>query len=71
MSLLLIAIGSGSFQFSKWVFRLIVAGLLVFSGSLYLLVILDIGVLGAITPVGGALMIAGIVVAAITCRKAD
>jgi uncharacterized membrane protein YgdD (TMEM256/DUF423 family) len=71
MSLVLIAIGSGSFQFSNWVYRLIVAGLLVFSGSLYLLVILDIGVLGAITPIGGALMIAGIVVAAITCRKAD
>jgi uncharacterized membrane protein YgdD (TMEM256/DUF423 family) len=71
MSLVLIAVGSGSFRFSKWVFRLIVVGLLVFSGSLYLLVILDIGVLGVITPVGGALMIAGIVVAAFTCRRAD
>ena len=71
MSLVLIAVGSGSFRFSKWVFRLIVVGLLVFSGSLYLLVLLDIGVLGVITPVGGALMIAGIVVAAFTCRKAD
>ena len=71
MSLLLIALSGSSFQLSIWAYRLIVAGLLVFSGSLYLLVILDIGVLGAITPIGGVLMIAGIVIAAITCRKAD
>ena len=71
MSLVLVATGSGSFQFSNWAYRLIIAGLLVFSGSLYLLVLLDIGVLGAITPIGGVLMIAGIVIAVITCRKAD
>ena len=71
MSLVLVATGSGAFQFSTWAYRLIIAGLLVFSGSLYLLVLLDISVLGAITPMGGVLMIAGIVIAAITCRKAD
>jgi len=71
MSLLLIALSGSSFQFSTWAYRLIVAGLLVFSGSLYLLVILDVGVLGAITPIGGVLMIAGIVIAAITCQKED
>lgn len=71
MSLVLIATGSGAFQFSNWAYRLIFAGLSVFSGSLYLLVLLDIGVLGAITPIGGVLMIAGIVIAAITLRKAD
>jgi uncharacterized membrane protein YgdD (TMEM256/DUF423 family) len=71
MSLVLVATGSASFQFSNWAYRLIIAGLLVFSGSLYLLVLLDISVLGAITPIGGFLMIAGIVIAAITCRKAD
>jgi uncharacterized membrane protein YgdD (TMEM256/DUF423 family) len=34
-------------------------GILLFSGSLYLLVLLDQGWLGAITPFGGVLLIAG------------
>jgi len=71
MSLLLIALSGSSFQFSSWAYRLIVVGLLIFSGSLYLLVILDVGLLGAITPIGGVLMIAGIVIAALTCVKHD
>ena len=44
---------------SPWVARLLAAGTLVFSGSLYLLVLTDTGWLGAITPIGGTLMIAG------------
>jgi Uncharacterized small membrane protein len=36
-----------------------VAGTLVFSGSLYLLVLTDTGWLGAITPIGGVAFIAG------------
>jgi uncharacterized membrane protein YgdD (TMEM256/DUF423 family) len=39
--------------------RLITAGTVVFSGTLYLLVLLDLPVLGAVTPVGGLLLIAG------------
>ena len=39
-----------------WLF---IAGVVVFSGSLYLLVLLDLPVLGAITPLGGVAMIAG------------
>ena len=42
-----------------WPFRLIVAGTLIFSGSLYLLVLLDQPGLGAITPVGGVLLVLG------------
>lgn len=38
---------------------LILAGTLIFSGSLYALVLLDTPVLGAITPVGGILLIGG------------
>ncbi|WP_028669165.1 DUF423 domain-containing protein [Saccharospirillum impatiens] len=38
---------------------LILAGTLVFSGSLYALVLLNIPVLGAITPIGGLLLISG------------
>ncbi|TVQ67245.1 MAG: DUF423 domain-containing protein [Balneolaceae bacterium] len=35
------------------------AGILIFSGSLYILTLTDTGWLGAITPVGGALFIGG------------
>lgn len=39
-------------------FRLGLAGTLIFSGSLYLLCITNISLLGAITPIGGLLLIA-------------
>ena len=68
---MLIVLGGSFFRVSEWVYRLLVLGLLVFSGSLYLLVVLDIGALGAVTPFGGILLIAGISMAAITCREAD
>ena len=71
ISLFLLAIARTSFQTSDWVYRLVVLGLSVFSGSLYLLVLFDAPLLGAITPIGGILMIAGIVTAAITCRSLD
>ena len=71
MSLFLIAIAGTSFQISDWVYRFVVAGLVVFSGSLYLLVLFDIPLLGAITPIGGILMLTGIVTAAVTCRTRD
>ncbi len=38
---------------------LLIAGIVIFSGSLYLLVLTDTGVLGAITPIGGVAFIAG------------
>ena len=41
---------------AAWCF---VAGILVFSGSLYALVLTDLKVLGAITPIGGVLFVAG------------
>ncbi|MEX0320609.1 MAG: DUF423 domain-containing protein [Puniceicoccaceae bacterium] len=37
-------------------------GVAIFSGSLYLLCLTQVGVLGAITPIGGVLLIAGWVV---------
>ncbi len=42
-----------------WAGRLLLAGSVVFSGSLYALVLLDLPVLGAVAPVGGLAMIAG------------
>lgn len=42
-----------------WAGRLFVAGILIFSGSLYTLVLTGIGWWGAVTPVGGACFLAG------------
>jgi uncharacterized membrane protein YgdD (TMEM256/DUF423 family) len=42
-----------------WAGWLLIAGVLIFSGSLYLLIMTDASWLGAITPIGGVAMIAG------------
>ena len=42
-----------------WVCRCWLVGVLIFSGSLYALVMLDLPVLGAVTPFGGTLLILG------------
>ena len=55
----LLAMGFAKERWLDWAMRLVLAGILVFSGSLYLLVLLDQGWLGAITPIGGVLLIAG------------
>lgn len=47
----------------------LLAGALVFSGSLYVLALSGVKVLGAVTPIGGALMIAGFVLAALDVKK--
>ncbi|MEM0963952.1 MAG: DUF423 domain-containing protein [Bacteroidota bacterium] len=44
---------------SLWAARLFVLGIVVFSGSLYTLVLTDTAMLGAITPLGGVAFIAG------------
>lgn len=54
----------------KLAVSLMVVGTVVFSGSLYLLVFLNLPVLGAITPLGGVMQIAGWAVAAISSRNA-
>ena len=43
----------------NWGGYLLVAGVLIFSGSLYLLVLTDTRWLGAITPIGGVAFLAG------------
>jgi uncharacterized membrane protein YgdD (TMEM256/DUF423 family) len=48
---------------------LIFIGMIIFSFSLYLLVLLNIPVIGAITPIGGTLMIIGWVLAAFSVIK--
>ena len=46
-------------------------GILFFSGSLYLLVLLDKKILGAITPIGGLLMIIGWITLAIAAWRSS
>jgi len=48
---------------------LLAIGSVVFSGSLYLLVLFNLPVLGAITPLGGVMQIAGWLVAAIASSR--
>lgn len=48
---------------------LIFVGMIIFSFSLYLLVVLDIPILGAITPIGGTLLIIAWVLLAISIYK--
>jgi uncharacterized membrane protein YgdD (TMEM256/DUF423 family) len=59
----LMIVGITGFKISSKSWRLagylLLAGTLIFSGSLYLLVATNIGWLGAITPIGGILMIIG------------
>ena len=44
---------------AAWAWRLFLAGVLIFSGSLYALAITNVKVLGAITPLGGLCLLAG------------
>lgn len=48
---------------------LILAGAIIFSGTLYVLALTGQRWLGAVTPIGGALLIAGFVVAALEARR--
>jgi uncharacterized membrane protein YgdD (TMEM256/DUF423 family) len=57
--LALAALTVGSPSRRRWVSRLFVFGLFLFSGSLYALVLTNTPVLGAITPLGGLSWIAG------------
>ncbi|MNI85430.1 hypothetical protein D3C73_1424250 [compost metagenome] len=62
LGLLLIGILAGQWGENarlRWAGVLLIAGTVLFSGSLYVLSITGIKVLGAITPVGGVCFIAG------------
>jgi uncharacterized membrane protein YgdD (TMEM256/DUF423 family) len=45
--------------FHVWAWRLFAIGIVVFSGSLYLLALTSVKVLGAITPIGGVCFLGG------------
>lgn len=47
------------------------AGTVIFSGTLYVLSVTGIKILGAITPIGGVALIAGWVALAVPCEKTE
>lgn len=60
LGLILIAVIGVQFEvIIIWPASLILAGIVIFSGSLYMLCLTGIGWLGAITPIGGVSFIAG------------
>lgn len=69
----LLFIGSIGFRMdSKWMRRsgiFLIAGILLFSGSLYAMVLSDLKILGAITPLGGLSFVAGWVSLAVGIAK--
>ena len=65
VALLAVALGAERLARPKAVAALWAAGVVIFSGSLYALALTGVGVLGAITPIGGLLLMAGWVTLAI------
>ena len=63
----LAALGGG--RAAVWAGRLFLAGVALFSGSLYALVLLDLPVLGAVAPLGGLALIAGWGALALAARR--
>ena len=68
ISLLLFNLSSET-KIKPWTLRLLCFGIIVFSFSLYLLVMLDLPKLGAITPIGGLSIIVSVFTAAFQLRK--
>lgn len=59
LAMLLLALASTERDEFRWPLRLWTAGICLFSGSLYALVLTQTRLLGAITPVGGILLVLG------------
>ena len=53
----------------NWAGYLLLAGIIIFSGSLYVLSLTGIGVLGAITPIGGVAFIVGWIMLIVAATK--
>ncbi|MCZ2260660.1 DUF423 domain-containing protein [Sporosarcina sp. G11-34] len=53
----------------NWAGYLLLAGIIIFSGSLYILSLSGIGILGAITPIGGVAFIAGWIMLIVAATK--
>lgn len=70
MIVALLAERTGASKLLRTGANLLIAGVIVFSGSLYALALSGVGVLGAITPIGGAAFIAGWICVAAAALKA-
>ncbi len=46
-------------RWARWAGWLFLAGVLLFSGSLYILAVFDLGLMGAVAPFGGAALVGG------------
>ena len=55
--------------FPAWAWRLFAAGILVFSGTLYVLSVTNLRWLGAITPLGGLALLGGWLALALSARR--
>lgn len=60
----------GSLGSLNWAGYLMLAGIIIFSGSLYVLSLTGISILGAITPIGGVAFIAAWVMVIVAAAKA-
>jgi len=60
----------GSLGSLNWAGYLMLAGIIIFSGSLYVLSLTGISILGAITPIGGVAFIAAWILVIVTAAKA-
>jgi len=72
----LLLIGAASYHlidstWLKWSSRMIIAGIIIFSGSLYILTLTDTGWLGAVTPLGGVAFILGWIFFAVSILKSQ
>jgi uncharacterized membrane protein YgdD (TMEM256/DUF423 family) len=65
VALLAVGLGAQRLARPRAVAALFTAGVVIFSGSLYALAVTGVGALGAVTPVGGLLLMAGWVTLAI------
>lgn len=54
----------------SWAGYLMIAGIVIFSGSLYVLSLTGIGILGAITPIGGVAFIVAWIMVVVAAMKA-
>jgi len=59
LALLVLGLVGGTEKLAIWSWRCLALGTVIFSGSLYVLALTNIKQLGAITPIGGLLMIVG------------
>jgi uncharacterized membrane protein YgdD (TMEM256/DUF423 family) len=59
VAVLAIALGGDRLRRGRLILTLFTAGIVVFAGSLYALALTGVGALGAVTPLGGLLLLAG------------